>query len=191
MPPRHAYWTIIVDGMPTAFRAAERDELLPTFERIRQKNPGAELKWFAKGRLWESPEEARLGGTPRRVMTIAAATGVPAGSTRIRAIGSSRSRGTARVNTIAKPRTYAIAPIDRPTAGSSAARCTRSARVRIDRPDDHSASVTIAGRTMPEDHDPIAAPPVRAMRETINTRGPTGRARTGERGAIGRRREQQ
>ena len=27
MPPRFAYWTIIVDGQPTAFRAAELDEL--------------------------------------------------------------------------------------------------------------------------------------------------------------------
>ena len=66
MPPRHTYWTIIVDGMPTAFRAAERDELLPTFERIRQKNPGAELKWFAKGRLWTSPDEARQADRPPR-----------------------------------------------------------------------------------------------------------------------------
>ena len=27
MPPRYAYWTILVDGGPTAFRAAEPDEL--------------------------------------------------------------------------------------------------------------------------------------------------------------------
>ena len=66
MPPRYTYWTIIVDGMPTAFRAAEREELLPTFERIRQKNPGAELKWFANGRLWGSPEEARRAERPPR-----------------------------------------------------------------------------------------------------------------------------
>ena len=30
MPPRYAYWTIIAGGLPTAFRAAEREELLPT-----------------------------------------------------------------------------------------------------------------------------------------------------------------
>ena len=27
MPPRYAYWTIIAGGLPTAFRAAEREEL--------------------------------------------------------------------------------------------------------------------------------------------------------------------
>jgi hypothetical protein len=31
MPPRFAYWTILVDEQPTAFRAKEAEELLPTF----------------------------------------------------------------------------------------------------------------------------------------------------------------
>src|SRR5687767_7917255 len=31
MPPRHAYWTIIVDDQPTSFRAHDVEELLPTF----------------------------------------------------------------------------------------------------------------------------------------------------------------
>lgn len=64
MPPRYAYWTIIAGGLPTAFRAADRDELLPTFQRIREKHPDAEMKWFARGKLWASPEEAR--GADRR-----------------------------------------------------------------------------------------------------------------------------
>jgi hypothetical protein len=59
VPPRFTYWTILAGGLPTAFRAAERDELLPTFERLRHKHPDAEMKWFARGRLWSSPEEAR------------------------------------------------------------------------------------------------------------------------------------
>ncbi|MBI2188614.1 MAG: hypothetical protein HYU37_16060 [Acidobacteria bacterium] len=59
MPPRFAYWTIIAGGLPTSFRAAERDELLPTFKRIHDKHPDAEMKYFARGRLWSSPEEAR------------------------------------------------------------------------------------------------------------------------------------
>jgi hypothetical protein len=57
MPPRFTYWTIILDGQPTAFRAAERDQLQPTLKQLQSKNPGAVLKWFAHGRLWESPEE--------------------------------------------------------------------------------------------------------------------------------------
>ena len=39
MPPRYAYWTIIAGGLPTAFRAADREELLPTFQRIKEKHP--------------------------------------------------------------------------------------------------------------------------------------------------------
>ena len=116
-------------------------------------------------------------------MTIAAATGVREGSTRIRAIGSSRSSGSA--SAITRDQTPAV-----PTTGHG--RIVRRAihaegRVRTEGPAINSGSATIAGRTMPEDHDPIAALPVRAMRETIDTRGPTVRVRTGERGAIDRR----
>lgn len=59
MPPRFVYWTILAGGLPTAFRAADREELLPTFKRIQVKHPDAELKYFARGRLWNSPDEAR------------------------------------------------------------------------------------------------------------------------------------
>src|SRR6188508_2794604 len=59
MPPRFVYWTILAGGLPTAFRAAEREELLPTFKRILEKHPDAEMKYFARGKLWSSPEEAR------------------------------------------------------------------------------------------------------------------------------------
>lgn len=59
MPPRYSYWTILAGGLPTAFRAAERADLLPTFNRIREKHADAQLKWFARGRLWESPDEAQ------------------------------------------------------------------------------------------------------------------------------------
>ena len=58
MPPRYSYWTILAGGLPTAFRAAEREDLLPTFNRIREKHPDAEMKWFARGRIWDSPEES-------------------------------------------------------------------------------------------------------------------------------------
>jgi len=58
MPPRYAYWTILIDNKPTAFRAREKDDLLPTFHQLRRTNPEVVFKWFARGRLWESPEEA-------------------------------------------------------------------------------------------------------------------------------------
>ena len=66
MPPRYSYWTIIAGGLPTAFRAAERDDLLPTFKRIQEKHPDAEMKWFARGKIWESPEAAREDTEARR-----------------------------------------------------------------------------------------------------------------------------
>jgi len=59
MPPRFVYWTIIAGGLPTAFRSAEREELMPTFQRLREKHPDAEMKYFAQGKLWDSPEQAR------------------------------------------------------------------------------------------------------------------------------------
>ena len=66
MPPRYSYWTIIAGGLPTAFRAADREELLPTFLQIRHKHADAQLKWFARGKLWDSPESARLDTEERR-----------------------------------------------------------------------------------------------------------------------------
>ncbi|HET9272021.1 MAG TPA: hypothetical protein VFO31_27775, partial [Vicinamibacterales bacterium] len=59
MPPRFAYWTILVGGLPTAFRAAEREELLPTYKRLQEKHPDAVMQWFSRGKLWESPAAAR------------------------------------------------------------------------------------------------------------------------------------
>jgi hypothetical protein len=59
MPPRYAYWTILIDRKPTAFRARTQADLLPTFHQLRRTNPDIVLKWFARGRLWDSPEQAR------------------------------------------------------------------------------------------------------------------------------------
>src|SRR5215510_7485066 len=59
MPPRYSYWTILAGGLPTSFRAADRDDLLPTLRRLQERHPDAELKWFQRGRLWASPEEAQ------------------------------------------------------------------------------------------------------------------------------------
>jgi hypothetical protein len=59
MPPRFAYWTIIIDDAPTAFRARYREDLVPTLRQLARRNPNATIKWFSQGKLWESPEEAR------------------------------------------------------------------------------------------------------------------------------------
>lgn len=59
MPPRHAFWTIIYGNAPTSFRAATPEELLPTLKQLQSTHPDAVMMWFARGRLWRSPEEAR------------------------------------------------------------------------------------------------------------------------------------
>lgn len=66
MPPRYAFWTIILDGVATAFRARDREDLLPTFKQLQRKNPDAVMKWFARGRLWDSPEAAADDGRRER-----------------------------------------------------------------------------------------------------------------------------
>ena len=66
MPPRHAYWTIILEGKPTAFRAHMREELLPTFRQLQGKHPDTVMVWFARGRVWQSPEHEREAAMAKR-----------------------------------------------------------------------------------------------------------------------------
>jgi hypothetical protein len=66
MPPRHHYWTIILEGKPTAFRAHTPDELAPTLRQLQARHPDAVMKWFARGRLWESQAEERADAFAKR-----------------------------------------------------------------------------------------------------------------------------
>jgi hypothetical protein len=66
MPPRHHYWTIILEGKPTAFRAHTQEELAPTLRQLHNRHPDAVMKWFARGRLWESQEEERAEAFAKR-----------------------------------------------------------------------------------------------------------------------------
>jgi len=59
VPPRFAYWTILIDNAPTAFRARDPQELLPTLNQLKRTNPNIVMKWFSGGTLWDSPEAAR------------------------------------------------------------------------------------------------------------------------------------
>jgi hypothetical protein len=59
VPPRFAYWTILIDDKPTAFRAREREELQPTFTQLQRKNANVVMRWFARGKLWASREAER------------------------------------------------------------------------------------------------------------------------------------
>jgi hypothetical protein len=62
VPPRYAYWTILIDNIPTAFRSRDAEELLPTLNQLRRKNSDVVMKWFARGRLWDTPEQAQWAG---------------------------------------------------------------------------------------------------------------------------------
>ena len=66
MPPRHHYWTIILEGKPTAFRAHLQEELVPTLRQLQARHPDAVMKWFARGRLWESQDQERADALARR-----------------------------------------------------------------------------------------------------------------------------
>jgi hypothetical protein len=66
VPPRFTYWTIILEGAPTAFRARDRADLVPTLKQLQARHPDTVLKWFARGRLWTSPDEARLASKVRK-----------------------------------------------------------------------------------------------------------------------------
>ncbi len=59
MPPRYAYWTILVDDQPTAFRAGSQEDLMPTFKRLKDKHPSATMMWFQNGKLWPSRIDAQ------------------------------------------------------------------------------------------------------------------------------------
>jgi hypothetical protein len=65
MPPRYVYWTILIDGKATAFRAHEREELLPTFNQLARKNSDIVMRYFARGRLWDNPEQAQWANRNR------------------------------------------------------------------------------------------------------------------------------
>jgi hypothetical protein len=68
MPPRHAYWTILVDEQPTAFRAALLEDLQPTFKRLKEKHPSARVVWFQNGKVWTSREDAQAAMRARGEM---------------------------------------------------------------------------------------------------------------------------
>jgi hypothetical protein len=59
MPPRYAYWTILVGDQPTAFRAGSQEDLMPTFKRLQAKHADARMLWFQNGKLWPSRIDAQ------------------------------------------------------------------------------------------------------------------------------------
>jgi hypothetical protein len=54
----HAFWVIVTGSTPTAFRARQKEDLLPTLHQLRRTQPEATLRWFDRGKLWDSPAHA-------------------------------------------------------------------------------------------------------------------------------------
>ena len=86
---RGAFWTIIVDDQPTAFRAPVREDLLPTLKQLHRQHPTAVIKWFQRGGCGR-PQATRWMPASR---PAAAPGGGRAAPTRIRAT-STRCRAT-------------------------------------------------------------------------------------------------
>lgn len=59
MPPRYAYWTILIGSEPTSFRAREREELMPTLKRLQARHGDARMVWFQNGKVWDSRLDAQ------------------------------------------------------------------------------------------------------------------------------------
>lgn len=59
MPKNFTCWVIVDGTQPTAFRARTSEELIPTLKQLQRTQPDVSMKWFERGRLWVSPEEAQ------------------------------------------------------------------------------------------------------------------------------------
>jgi hypothetical protein len=57
---------ILAGTTPTAFRAGQREDLVPTLHQLQRTQPDVSLRWFDRGRLWDSPEAARAALAVRR-----------------------------------------------------------------------------------------------------------------------------
>lgn len=59
-------WVIVDGTQPTAFRAREAEDLLPTLKQLQRTQPDVALMWFERGRLWTSPADAQQALLDRR-----------------------------------------------------------------------------------------------------------------------------
>lgn len=66
---KHSFWIIVDGAVPTAFRARLAEELMPTLKQLQRKQPNVALKWFERGRFWDSPEAAEAEQAARNQAT--------------------------------------------------------------------------------------------------------------------------
>jgi len=58
MPAPHSFWVILIGKTPTSFRGKEREDLVPTLRQLQRTQSEVTLRWFERGKVWESPEAA-------------------------------------------------------------------------------------------------------------------------------------
>lgn len=58
MPPSHSFWVILIGKTPTSFRGKAREDLVPTLRQLQRTQTDVTLRWFERGKIWESPEAA-------------------------------------------------------------------------------------------------------------------------------------
>ena len=66
MARHQAFWVILAGAVPTAFRSPRREDLLPTLHQLQRTQPDVQLRWFDRGRVWESPTHAAAALAQRR-----------------------------------------------------------------------------------------------------------------------------
>ncbi len=60
MARHHAFWVILSGAVPTAFRSPRREDLLPTLHQLQRTQSDVTLRWFDRGKLWDSPDAAKI-----------------------------------------------------------------------------------------------------------------------------------
>lgn len=58
MPAPRSFWVILIGKTPTSFRANAREDLVPTLRQLQRTQTDVTLRWFERGKVWESPEAA-------------------------------------------------------------------------------------------------------------------------------------
>ena len=66
MAKRFCCWVIVDGAQPTAFRSRHAEDLLPTLKQLQRTQPDVTMKWFDRGRFWDSPEAADEAYLSRR-----------------------------------------------------------------------------------------------------------------------------
>jgi hypothetical protein len=58
MAKRFTCWVIVTGSQRRRFRARNPEDLIPTLKQLQRTQPDSVMKWFERGKLWNSPEDA-------------------------------------------------------------------------------------------------------------------------------------